>query len=319
MTECYFTSRLPAELRLRVYEFVLSFEAPLKLRQVVAGSKNTGILRCSRLTHREALPILYDRNTILLTRNDFCRHISGELSTPMRADKIRHLLINNFSTSIKCSSLSGGNGIFLDGCCEVCQPSGAGFISTLASLPQMRSVVIDYSRHPSDFRYIKKAMHLNRIPEGEHSFRLVCVGMARYRLLSPMFPAGLSIEYVNRPVNTIWNEILAVGSKLTTSGFDGEDVLLNRLRNDVHREIPDKLYLLYCARLSAFWPDAFPRTAKLWQDVENAIASSGDASDEMEALTEDIREFMLQLSPEDARSQLRSLREEEGRNLTLLP
>jgi hypothetical protein len=304
----YFTSRLPAELRLRIYEYVLSFEAPLKLRQVVAGSKNTGILRASRLIYREALPILYEHNTILLTRNDFCRETGGELSTPMRRDQIRHLLINNFSTSIKCSSLSGGNGMYLEGCCDVCRPSSMGFIATLASLPQIRSVVIDYSRHPSDFKYIKRGLHTSTSVQDEREVRLICTGMARYQLLSSAFPPGLSIEYVDRPVNTIWNELLAIGPKLTKYGFDGEKALLLRLRDDISREIPDKLYLLHCARHSIIWSIVFHRVAALWKDVTDAIHEGRDANAEMEALTEEVREYMLQLSPEDARVQLEVLR-----------
>jgi hypothetical protein len=109
-------------------------------------------------------------------------------------------------------------------------------------------------------------------------------------------------------VNTIWKELLARGHKLTAFGYRGEAALLRRLRDNVHREIPDKLYLLHCAHKSFLWPQTFARMAKLWDDVTDAVATGRDISESMDALTEEVCGFMLQLTPLDARMALDVLR-----------
>ena len=45
METCSFLDRLPVELRLRIYELLLSFSRPIKLRQFVPGSRNLAVLR----------------------------------------------------------------------------------------------------------------------------------------------------------------------------------------------------------------------------------------------------------------------------------
>lgn len=66
---CFFLTRLPIELRLEIYAHLLAFSAPLKLRQVIPGSRDLPILRTNRQIHDEALSVLYEFNTIVVTRN----------------------------------------------------------------------------------------------------------------------------------------------------------------------------------------------------------------------------------------------------------
>lgn len=187
--QCLFLSRLPGELRSLIYSHILTFSRPLKLRQIVAGSPNTSILRANSQIYSEALPIFYTCNTILCSRNDFCQHTtsSEDLQTPLhRKDQIRHLLVKNFSQSIKCSSYSGGNNMFLAGCCEVCQPTATGFLQVLTSgieLPKLKSVVIDYHHHVAEFGYVKDVMRRNARLETLRLHReLVCTGMGEFEL-----------------------------------------------------------------------------------------------------------------------------------------
>jgi hypothetical protein len=71
---------LPPELRTMVYEYVLAFEHPIEaqrrpddsLRSRSAKAKNVNILLACWLTYAEALPILYQQNTILIDRVDLC-------------------------------------------------------------------------------------------------------------------------------------------------------------------------------------------------------------------------------------------------------
>lgn len=66
---CPFLDKLPVEIRLEIYSYLLTFSHPLKLRQVIPGSRDLAILRINRQIHDEALSVLYDLNTIVVTRN----------------------------------------------------------------------------------------------------------------------------------------------------------------------------------------------------------------------------------------------------------
>lgn len=66
---CFFLERLPVELRREIHTYLLTFSSPLKLRQVIPGSRDLAILRTSRQIHDEALAVLYELNTIMVTRN----------------------------------------------------------------------------------------------------------------------------------------------------------------------------------------------------------------------------------------------------------
>lgn len=255
--ECLLLTRLPAEIRLRIYEHILTFSRPLKLRQVVAGSKNTSILRANHQIYHEALPIFYDANTIIATRNDFCQDTDPELQTPLRRDHVRHLLIRNFSQSIRCSSFSGGNNLFLEGCCDVCKPNAAGFIAALGALPRLKTAVIDYHNHYREFDFIKQSIrgigstHL----EARHGFTLTCTSMARFRLTSPSLPSTLDITFTDVPFHTIYTELAVLkASYPSIFAFPDEKQVLQRLRDDVDLALPDKLNYLHCMRFSSSNP-----------------------------------------------------------------
>lgn len=66
---CPLLDRLPVELRLEIYTHLLAFSAPLKLRQVVPGSRDLAILRVNRQVYEEASEVLFELNTIVVTRN----------------------------------------------------------------------------------------------------------------------------------------------------------------------------------------------------------------------------------------------------------
>lgn len=314
MPECFFLARLPAELRVQVYEHILAFERPLKLRQVVAGSKNTSILRANCQIHDEALPVFYDINTILATRNDFCEWPDSELQTPIRRDQARRLLIKHFSQSIRCSSFLGGNNMVLAGCCSSCHPSADGFIEALSQLPRLQTVVIDYHHHQREFGFIKTTIEGigSTSVHSRAGCKIRCVDIAKYQFTSGLLPPGLSITFIDSPLNYIWNRFSRLGS-LGVFGVPGEQALLEYLRDDTDRVLPDKLYLLHCARHSILWPVIFQRVAELWQTVETDLSESRDAGASFEALTQEVTMFMARHSVQDARMQLQLLRAEEAR------
>ena len=173
MEECRFLELLPFELRLRIYEELLQFNGPIKLRQVIPGSKNVSILRTNRQIHDEARPVLYDLNTIIVTRNDFCALTDKRLKTPLEVHHARHLLMVSFSQSIACT-LAG-----FEEKCRVCQPSASGLMQILISMPKLRTAIVEYEKHLAEFitftEYTRRigTFSLIQIPEVEpHALRL---------------------------------------------------------------------------------------------------------------------------------------------------
>ena len=141
MDRCLFLEKLPAELRIRIYEELVGFDAPIKLRQVVPGAKDLPILRTNRQIYNEALSVLYEVNTIVVTRNDFCKLTDQRLKTPLRLDQARHLLMTSISQSIVCT-ISGPARW-----CNVCEFSATGLIEAFTRMPRLLTVVIDYHKH----------------------------------------------------------------------------------------------------------------------------------------------------------------------------
>ena len=170
MTECYLLQRLPVELRLRIYEHVLRFNDPIKLRQFVLGSRDLPLLRTNQQIYSEALPLLYDLNIIVVTRNDFCKHTDPGLKTPLKLDYARHLLMSRLSTSIACTLRDR------DQRCSVCQPSAAGLIQAFVEMPRLQTVLVDYHEHikeMSSFRAhlgMSDDLQLEAVPLGLNSY-----------------------------------------------------------------------------------------------------------------------------------------------------
>ncbi|KAK5168633.1 uncharacterized protein LTR77_005942 [Saxophila tyrrhenica] len=155
MAECTFTDRLPVELRLRIYEYLLPDNEHLKLRQYIPGSHNLAILRTSRQIYEEAIPLLYDLNSIVVTRNDFCAHTDANLKTPLKLEYARFLYFFNFSQSIACT-LAGS-----EGRCDVCQPSAAGLLDAFTAIPRLRAVWLDFGQSRSEYYLFQRWLDEN--------------------------------------------------------------------------------------------------------------------------------------------------------------
>lgn len=170
MNTCTFLEKLPIELRLRIYEHLVAFSYPIKLRQIIQGSRDLAILRTNRQIYEEALSVLYDLNTIIVTRNDFCINTDAGLKTPINLDRTKHLLIPTFSQSIICMFKNSE-----DERCRVCHPSAAGLISAFDQMRNLRTVVVDYQNHLTEMRKFAKwvdvtdSMKLEAVPTDDWS------------------------------------------------------------------------------------------------------------------------------------------------------
>ena len=186
MGRCYFLDRLPIELRLRIYEHLLTFDEPIKLRQVIKGSRNLSVLRLNRQIHQETLGTLYDLNTIVVTRNDFCTYTDSNIKTPLKFDYARHLFVTSFSQSIACTPTGP------DYRCEVCQPDAMGLVKSFTKMPRLQTVLVDYHRHLSEMRVFRDRLVKDGI------FELVPIstgfGSYAYKLEGPGIE-GLDIQF----------------------------------------------------------------------------------------------------------------------------
>lgn len=109
--EC-FTTKLPAEIRLKTYGYLLRFDAKPKLVSLAwrkAKSSTLGILRVKRQLHRKALQVLYAVNTISAGPNAFFTHVSHRARRGpqhgLNHNLIRKLYVSSLEPSNPCDNL----------------------------------------------------------------------------------------------------------------------------------------------------------------------------------------------------------------------
>ncbi|KAK5131201.1 hypothetical protein LTR08_001226 [Meristemomyces frigidus] len=220
--------RLPSELRIRIYELVLSFARPLKLRQTVPGSENTTILRVNRQICHEALSVLYDINTIALTRNDFCSKTDAALKTPVPSQHIRHLLVTSFSESIACNYVTDR--------CDVCETSASGFLDALKAMPQLKEVTVDYTNALSNFTRFSESFGNGNLPWTSMGFHTLRDEAFRH--------VDFTFQYV--PIGRMWPALTVLPTWPQIDEIE-ENKVLAKLR-EADPDVPDKLWLVIWAR-----------------------------------------------------------------------
>ncbi|KAK3116792.1 hypothetical protein LTR53_002494 [Teratosphaeriaceae sp. CCFEE 6253] len=255
-------TQLPPELRLRIYEHVVEFTQPIKLRQHIAGSTDMAILRASKLLYREALPVLYDVNTISVTRNDFCLNTDAALRTPIMGQHVRHLRMTSFGESIACN--------FLPARCSACEDQATGLLQALRLMPQLKTVTVDYSTQPSNFVRFRTSARTSGV-----TFPCVGVGVYKFR------GAGLDkvdFTFQHRPLATIWLALVILSMPDTPERE--EEATLARLRK-FDASLTDTLWFLFCAQqygqLHAFGgetSEAWVEEGQLahWSEAERDLA-----------------------------------------------
>ncbi|KAF2770403.1 hypothetical protein EJ03DRAFT_67095 [Teratosphaeria nubilosa] len=164
--------KLPADLRIQIYEYLLRFDHPIKRRTLVTGSPNTALLRVSRSWHNDALPVLYSLNRVVATRNDFCSNTDESLRTPVFGEHLQHVLINNFGSSMAC--------YFLTKTCDACDIAAPGLLAALQSMPRLKTVLVDFTSQQSTFRLFAEAL-----PATHPDLRLKCTAVGSYSLTGP--------------------------------------------------------------------------------------------------------------------------------------
>ncbi|TKA23166.1 hypothetical protein B0A50_07196 [Salinomyces thailandicus] len=260
MTEACHLFRLPPELRIKIYELVLTFASPIKLRQTVSGSANTNILRTSKQLFRETLPVLYDTNTIAVTLNDFCERTDSSLQSPVPTQHVRHLLMTSFGESIACN--------FLLDRCPVCEITGEGLLEKFRAMPRLKDVVVDYSSHVGRFTRFKQCWFASPRGAGAAGGKLMCTGVGIYEFdLGDAGSQDVRIAFQNAPLSKIWPQLME-------SLEDEEAETLARLRK-VDADWPDKLWLLVCTRRYGLLEQYCADVARQWSELDGIEADGG--------------------------------------------
>ena len=295
MDECVFLTRLPVELRLRIYAYVLSFSRPMKLRQVVEGTKKASILRANRQIYHEALPVFYDCNTIVASRNDFCHRTDAMLQTPLNRNHVRHLKITSFSRSIICASRKESS--FDARYCSVCQPSATGFIETLLDLPRLRSAVVDYRNCLGEFsafqRYNRNGGLDSTSGRGNGlRFQLLCTGVAEYRLVFPStYSSSPTIIFTDRIFNQVWSTVRA------TDDDDDDAARIEpsepQIKERYHRDLTNKLWFAYTASESIDHDiPGYERAVEIGPLINAVTQNASNKAENTHLLTELLRDFV---------------------------
>jgi hypothetical protein len=291
---CGALSTLPSELRITIYEYVLAFDHAIKLRQYVSGADKTNILRTNKQIHSESLAVLYETNVISVTRNDFCFNTSPSLKTPVDGLHIRHLRLTSFGESIACG--------FLLKRCECCQDHARGLLDLLAEMPQLKTVKVDFSTQTSAFWRFRSMAE--ECPTGTS---IECTAVGVYRLRGARFQ-HVDFTFEHRPIATVWPRLIHLCRIQPSEGI--EEDTLEELRN-VDVDVPDKLWLMHCARQSGHLEELTSKLiVKCWVDeAKMSTLSPGDRSSALHTFTVAIQAFQAGLTAPQARRYLRSLRE----------
>lgn len=212
----YLSTRLPAEVRIKIYGHLLQFDAPLRREANVCRSaqvRNLDILRVSHLVRREVLSVLYDLNTISVNRAAFCINNKPPSRRDLNYDLIRKLLIKDLEPSQTCAPLiSRSSWPANDLPCVYCDKCILPLIRSLRDMPRLKEVLIDYHNHATAIRNLSTT--LSRTWGRAADLRLTCTGVGKYVLAGPWF-ARATVKLHDVLLTETWTRILTL-PKLST-------------------------------------------------------------------------------------------------------
>ena len=208
----YFTGQLPAEIRLLIYSYALCFDVPIRLdRNPPRGMKTklAGILLACRLTYTEALPVLHELNTIVSTREEFCRFPTGrEPQLSCKPDLVERLRIRDLAPSARCAARISNSAQYATPPCRVCSPSILGLVYTLSRQPRLEEVSIDYHSHNYAVRVLFEALRF--MPHNMlGTIYLTCTGIGRYTLTGSLF-RNTNFTLRDVPLQELWTRVIAL-------------------------------------------------------------------------------------------------------------
>jgi hypothetical protein len=131
---------LPAELRIRIYEYALQYQGvlqrPLRAsawRDFAGYVANVSLLRTCKLVHKEAVDIFFDLNTFRISYYHLCTCQNRYPYKPFNAERIRRVEVSNFLPKLDLPDI-----------CEYCRDGGVGLFKTMKALPRLRSLHVAF-------------------------------------------------------------------------------------------------------------------------------------------------------------------------------
>ena len=211
----YLTGRLPPEIRLIIYSYLLQFDVPIRLEREPRHwprLKGAGILLVNRLTYMEALPVLHQQNTIVISRDELCQlptYMRPQLSC--KPDLVQSLYLSNLHPSSRCAASMNRIWPAWNWPCNNCKPSILGLINSIQSMPRIRQVFIDYFGHNASLRALAEGLKACPGIANTNRLQLVCTGIGKYKLTGDWLH-GVKFELCDAPLTEIWSRVTALPS-----------------------------------------------------------------------------------------------------------
>ena len=199
---------LPAELRVRIFEYALKAGAPRKRCKTKTNRTSkpkvyhgASLLFVNQLIQTETLPIFYKYNTFksssiaLLARFD---SLATNPTTSLHLKLLTHLYLDSFSAPFSCPHISGD--------CTVCKLQALDVLRVLPQMSRLKTLKVDYGPNgesEDSFQVFKKALRGSALHAERYG--LQCVGIGRYTMTDSLSP-NLRISFVHGPLSHAWDK-----------------------------------------------------------------------------------------------------------------
>ncbi|KAK4548768.1 hypothetical protein LTR36_008541 [Oleoguttula mirabilis] len=255
------TAMLPPEIRVKVYEFVLSSPYPVKRqifdyvpqadhvleRRAAAGSEATldgiSLLLVDRLAYQEALPLLYKVNTFRVSRHNLCANVAPNSLTLLNPNHLVHIELSDLVISRSCLHLDYTNWDWPQ--CGTCAEPGFGLLYMMASIPHLRTAVVEYGTRrpprtdgwfpalrepfpefPSKRAFFRLQQAIRARCHSHHNFELTCVGIGEYQVQSAKLK-NATVTFRDSPLMEAWSKMVLL-VKAATESWDEAVANLDR-------------------------------------------------------------------------------------------
>jgi hypothetical protein len=164
----------------------------------------------NRLIYTEALPILHELNTIVISREEFCHFPTGKRpQLTVKPELVQQLYVRDLAASPRCAAREASPWPRKNRPCQNCHHSLLGLINTLRLKPRLKEVSIDYHGYRDAIRALAEGLRRRTPDYLPHEIRLVCTGIGRYQLAGDLL-RGIKFELRDVPLVTIWNRIMTL-------------------------------------------------------------------------------------------------------------
>ncbi|KAK4548769.1 hypothetical protein LTR36_008542 [Oleoguttula mirabilis] len=207
---------LPAELRVRCYEFALPVGRSIKhqasqprlshedgdsslheqVSERVAPFLGASLLFVNRQTYQEALPIFYKTNTVSLGSSAFYSAVTSSHGSIPDVKHLVHVRLSDFAINPACTTALAD--------CVSCQRSTADILRALLLVPHLRTVSVDYGETDASLAAFTHFKSAASAPGREYgNWSLTCTGIGRYNLRHNDHP-NLDMTMTNAALVCVW-------------------------------------------------------------------------------------------------------------------